>query len=372
MKVTFPRMGTLEIPLRAFFNTLGIKVIVPPPITDKTISLGARYAPEFACLPLKINVGNYLEAYEMGANTILMAGGIGPCRFGYYAQVQQEILADLGVNYQMVLLEPPRGHLWETLGRLWELTGRASPARIFRAGRLTWAKLKLLDELERLTAKSRCREKNRGQVGGVYRRALAWIDAAATLKELARAEGKIKGAFGALELKAGTPLRVGLVGEIYTVLEPAANLYLEKFLGELGVEVERGIYLSDWVTSHLFLDTLRLRREQRAMEKLAQPYLGHSVGGHGLESIGHSIQYARRGFAGVIHIGPLTCMPEIVAKTILPVVSREWDIPILSLFLDEHTGEAGIHTRLEAFVEMLRARNSFNQQLSLPGPAHSR
>lgn len=360
MKVTFPRLGTLEIPLKAFFNTLGMEVIVPPPITDKTISLGARYAPEFACLPLKINVGNYLEAYEMGANTILMAGGVGPCRFGYYAQVQQEILADLGIDYEMILLEPPRGHLWETLGRLWDLTGRASPARIYRALRLTWAKLKLLDEVERLTAKTRCREIKKGQAGDIYRRALAQIDAAATLGEVGVAKERIKGAFAAMELKAGTPLRVGLVGEIYTILEPAANLYLERFLGELGVEVERGIYLSDWVTSHLFLDTLRLRKDQKVLEELTKPYLGHSVGGHGLESVGHSIQYARRGFAGVVHIGPLTCMPEIVAKTILPVVSREWDIPVLSLFLDEHTGEVGIHTRLEAFIEMLGARNSFN------------
>lgn len=356
MKVTFPRMGTLDIPLKAFFTSLGIEVVVPPPISDKTISLGARYAPEFSCLPLKINVGNYLEAYEMGADTIVMAGGVGPCRFGYYAQVQREILADLGINYDMVLLEPPKGHLGETLRELWELTGRASPARIFRAGRLTWAKLKLLDEVERLTAKARCREKNEGQAGDVYRRALTWIDAAASPGEVALAGERIRRAFAGVELKDVVPLRLGLVGEIYTVLEPAANLYMERFLAKLGVEVERGIYLSDWVTSHLFLDTLRMRRGQRAVEELAKPYLGHSVGGHGLESISYSIQYARRGFAGVIHIGPLTCMPEIVAKTILPLVSKEWDIPILTLFLDEHSGEVGIQTRLEAFVEMLWAR----------------
>ncbi|MGI6574661.1 MAG: hypothetical protein ACOX3A_02135 [bacterium] len=63
MKVTFPHMGTINIPLKAFFTALGVEVIEPPPITQKTISLGTRYAPEFACLPLKINVGNYLESY---------------------------------------------------------------------------------------------------------------------------------------------------------------------------------------------------------------------------------------------------------------------------------------------------------------------
>ena len=30
----------------------------------------------------------------MGADTILMAGGCGPCRFGYYSQLHREILRD--------------------------------------------------------------------------------------------------------------------------------------------------------------------------------------------------------------------------------------------------------------------------------------
>ncbi|HHY36277.1 MAG TPA: CoA protein activase, partial [Firmicutes bacterium] len=224
MKITFPHMGNIAIPLKAFFQTLGIEVIEPPPITDRTIGLGSRYSPEFACLPLKINVGNYLEAYERGADTIIMAGGVGPCRFGYYAQVQREILADLGVKYEMIVLEPPRGHFWQTLGQVWKLAGRASPARIWQAGRLAWAKLVLLDRLDRLAARTRCREINRGETGELYRRALAWLDAAATLPEVTAAERRIRTAFEEVAVRDATPLRVGLLGEIYTVLEPAANL----------------------------------------------------------------------------------------------------------------------------------------------------
>ena len=43
MKVTFPQMGTMAIPLKAFFRELGVEVIEPPPITEETISLGARH-----------------------------------------------------------------------------------------------------------------------------------------------------------------------------------------------------------------------------------------------------------------------------------------------------------------------------------------
>ncbi|MBC7335927.1 MAG: CoA protein activase, partial [Clostridia bacterium] len=100
MKATFPHMGNLYITARALLTGLGLEVIVPPPCTKRTLSLGTQHSPEFACLPLKINIGNYLEAAELGAEVVVMAGGVGPCRFGYYAQIQREILKDLGYNLE--------------------------------------------------------------------------------------------------------------------------------------------------------------------------------------------------------------------------------------------------------------------------------
>ena len=40
-------------------------------------------------------------------------------------------------------------------------------------------------------------------------------------------------------------LRIRIVGEIYTVLEPFTNMRVER-LGEMGVEVERALFLGDW------------------------------------------------------------------------------------------------------------------------------
>ena len=80
--------------------------------------MGITHSPEFACLPLKINIGNFIEALENGADTIVMAGGIGPCRFGYYGEVQREILKDLGFNFEMIILEPPKTHFFELLSSI--------------------------------------------------------------------------------------------------------------------------------------------------------------------------------------------------------------------------------------------------------------
>jgi predicted nucleotide-binding protein (sugar kinase/HSP70/actin superfamily) len=49
-------------------------------------------------------------------------------------------------------------------------------------------------------------------------------------------------------------------------------------------------------------------------------------------------------------------MPEIVAQTILPLVSEKENIPCMTLWFDELTGTAGIQTRLEAFIDMVSRR----------------
>lgn len=57
-------------------------------------------------MPFKLNVGNFVQAIEMGADTIVMFGGCGPCRFGYYGALQKEILKDAGFDVQMIVIEP--------------------------------------------------------------------------------------------------------------------------------------------------------------------------------------------------------------------------------------------------------------------------
>ena len=62
------------------------------------------------------------------------------------------------------------------------------------------------------------------------------------------------------------------------------------------------------------------------------------------------------GFDGVVQLAPFACRPVIVAKSIIPAVSKDYGIPVLTLFIDEQTGKAGVQTRLEAFVDLLEKR----------------
>ncbi len=98
-------MGNVYVPFKTAFRELGIDMVVPPPNSQRTLSLGSKYSPEFVCIPFKLTLGNFIEALEMGADTLVMAAGPGLCRFGYYAKIQERILKDMGFDFQMVTTE---------------------------------------------------------------------------------------------------------------------------------------------------------------------------------------------------------------------------------------------------------------------------
>lgn len=358
MKITFPHMGNLSIALKAMFTALGLEVIVPPRTNQQTIALGSKYAREGACLPFKINLGNYLQAFELGADTVVMLGGSGPCRFGYFGRLQQAILEDLGYNFRMVLLEG--GTFKASIDHLRKQAGDKSWLEVGKAIRCGWSKLKAMDRIEAEAHKARPLELERGAATRVYNEFLEKLDRADSPAQLRGCREWALEALARLPKDLDRkPLKVGLVGDIYMLLEPVCNAHIEEFLGGLGVEVTRSIYLSHWIATNLM--GLERTRYGKGLIRAARPFLGSAVGGHGLDSIGNAVNYAAQGYAGVIQILPLTCMPEIVAKGILPKVSAECGIPVLNLVVDENSSDVGMKTRVEAFVDMLARKKVFER-----------
>ncbi len=354
MRVTFPHMGNLFIAVKGMLQYLGVDVLVPPPSSKRTLTLGAKYGPEFACLPMKLNLGNLIEAYEKGADTIIMAGGCGPCRFGYYAQIEHAILEDLGYDMKLIVLEPPQKHLSELLAKIKELSGNSSWWHIFQSIRFGYQKAKAVDQVEIAAFQSRPRELRPGSTEKAYAQALELLDRADSHIALEEAKRKTDDLMSSVARdRQKAVVKIGLIGEIYTLLDPFSNHYLERTLGHLGAEVDRSIYLSEWVNDHIFMGLARGLRTRKEACAAAQPYLRHFVGGHGQESVGSAVNFARAGYDGIIQVFPFTCMPEIVAESILPEMRVDYGTPVMTMIVDEHTGEAGTLTRLEAFVDLL-------------------
>jgi len=357
-------MGNLWICLNAMLQYLGVETVVPPPSTKKTLSLGSKHSPEFSCMPFKLNLGNFMEASELGADTIIMAGGCGPCRFGYYAQVEHEILCDLGYNYKLVVLEPPEKHISQLLSRIKYITGNRSWFEVIRGIRFGFAKSRAVDDLEIMAMKLRPREKSPGHTDTALTEALKLIAETRRPEHLQESQNNSAEIMKSIPTESRQVLKVGLVGEIYTLLEPFANMDIERKLGRLGVEVDRSIYLSQWVNDHLFMGLVKGLRSSSLYQRCSAPYLRHFVGGHGQETLGGAVYYNNAGFDGVIQILPFTCMPEIVAQSVLPSFSQDTGMPVMTLIVDEQSGEAGLMTRLEAFVDLLAENRDRKKELA--------
>jgi predicted nucleotide-binding protein (sugar kinase/HSP70/actin superfamily) len=356
VKVTFPHMGNAHIPIKTLLQGLKLEVIPPPPVSKRTMELGVKYSPEFACMPLKINMGNFIEALEAGADTIIMAGGWGPCRFGYYAQVERDILKGLHYDFNMIILEAPDSRLSDLFKQLKSLGQNVTLWQALKAIKFAWYKLNAVEKLEKHLEYYLPRVIDKDRAEEIYEEGLLDIDRAQSRDEVSHFTNLSLKRLQEQPLHKLPVLRIGLVGEIYTILEPAANYHLARYMGRLNAEVTRSIYMSEWVNDHLLGGWIKKSRHAQIID-CSSPYLNYWVGGHGRETVGYTVDFARRQYDGVVQIGPLTCMPEIVAQSVLGKVSENEGIPCMTMYFDEHSGQAGVYTRLEAFIDMLQRKS---------------
>ena len=346
MRLGLTQLGNIDIAVRAIARKLGIDLVRTPPSTERTLSLGVKHSPEMACLPFKIQLGNMIEALEQGADTLLMPGGAGPCRFGYYHTIHERILRELGYKFQMVTQDRGIMHIVKYL------TDGAPIGKVVLALRFGIAKLKALDNLERLVHKMRPIVRDKGEAARTYGVAIKAIDSAGDYRALNRTKRQYQQKLMGLATVTSTPLIVGLTGEIFVVADPFTNMGVEAELGNLGVWVRRSIFISDFVTLHMFGGLVALREKNKA-HRAAMPYVTRHLGGDGWQSVGEKVLHATD-WDGVVHLEPLGCMPEITARNIMP--STKEKLPVLNLIYDEHTGRAGMINRIEAFADMLRRK----------------
>jgi predicted nucleotide-binding protein (sugar kinase/HSP70/actin superfamily) len=357
MRVSFPHMGNAYIPLTALLSNLGAEVIVPPRPTARTIDMGALHSPEFVCLPFKVNLGDNLRALQMGADTLAMVSGMWACRFGYYGRVQHKILRDVGFEFDSILLGregllPVYNRFRSTCeGNL--LRGWAHAIRSFKH------KAEAMDALENAARAVRPSEREKGSASNALAEGLALVHEATSVKTTDRARDEGLALINGLETEDRTrsPLKIAIVGEIYAVLEPALNFDIDRRLGEMGIMSYPVMSVYKWLFRPLKIDTSILL-EERAARRIAKPYIAYVLGGEEHQTITGTIQAARKGYDGVIHLYPFTCMPENICRTILPRVQADYDIPVLNLCLDEHASPTGMATRIEAFVDLLNQRRS--------------
>jgi predicted nucleotide-binding protein (sugar kinase/HSP70/actin superfamily) len=355
MKLTVPYLGMLHKAYGPLLRNAGVEIVLPPKPTKKTLDLGTKHSPEFACLPFKITLGSMIEALELGADSIFMPGGWGPCRFGYFDVIQEQILKNLGYSFTMGSAKNPDA-LRDMIDLMQRIAGLKSRAGLYRLFFSVLVRLSFLDWVQKKYFRNKPYEAISGETDRVFEKAVHLIENSLSLLSLLKSAAIISRWFGRIKKRNGTrPLRVAMVGELFTLLDPAANMEVDMRLAQKGIEVFKSVWLSDFLNDRFRFKPFR-KNQLKLSSRYARPYLRFHSGGESIESVGKTILFAQKGIDGVIHIFPFTCMPELVAQTILKKVQKDLDIPILTLIIDEHTAPGGVETRLEAFIDLLERR----------------
>ncbi len=145
---------------------------------------------------------------------------------------------------------------------------------------------------------------------------------------------------------------IALIGHPYNLYDPFITHNLVAKLRGLGVQV---------VTAEMATpEALR----QGILALAGQPYWTYE--GEVVGVAGHYLHDER--VDGFIAVSSFGCGPDSTLLDVVQRAARKAGRPFMSLVIDEHTGEAGLITRLEAFVDMLaRQKRVENQSCGLLG-----
>lgn len=353
MRITFPYMGPTFV-YKKLIELLGHEVVMPPRPSQRTIDLGVKYSPEFACFPYKVIMGTYLEALEAGAETIVTSGGNGPCRAGFYSEVHKKTLQNMGFTGDVIVFDDWKHDLKAFVRKLKQLKGKNSWLKLLPVVWMVYKLAHAMDDLQKRVEIKRAYELEKGVctrlLDEFYRRfdREAW-----TVRDIKRIYRESLAGLESVRIREVPEeyrIRLGIVGEIYVVMESSINMGLAELLNNLGCEVVRSISVSEWIDHACF------PKLAADIFKKGGRYLEIPIGGHAKQTIGHIIDFKERGFDGVIHLMPFACLPELVSQSIIPRVSADYQIPVLTLAIDEQTGVANSITRIEAFVDLVRKK----------------
>ena len=349
--ISFPHLGNYYIPFSYLIRKITrAKVVIPPPITRKTIELGSKYSPDFVCVPFKYNLGNFIESLDLGANVILQAGG--GCRYGYYAELQEQILRDLGYDFEFVNFIQDN-HV--SIFNIYKYAkGINKKLNIFTFGYYiinTILMILIMDRLGKETRENMGFEVDAGSYEMVTGEFFNELKGKIGLIRLIKIYFRYKKKYKNIKVdKKEDRLKVAIVGELYSIMEPFSSYNIENKLAKMGIEVKR--YTT--VTYLLVIKKFKLPR----LLKKGKKYLKYHLGADGTESVVLSEMLAKEGFDGIIHIKSFGCTPEINAMPILARVSEDYHIPILYFSFDSQDNEVGVDTRLEAFYDMIKERHN--------------
>ncbi|MFQ6049427.1 MAG: acyl-CoA dehydratase activase-related protein [Candidatus Paceibacterales bacterium] len=298
----------------SFFENLGFKVLLSPPTNKEIVEAGVKIADPEACFSNKVYWGH-----------LLWLDGKCDLIFVPRLKTNQERLEYcpkfFGVpDLAKILVKTPiltetfderKGKFEKTLGKLGKKLNKES-AKIKKAAKVAFLKEEKLKEKERQSF----------------------------LKKIQSKKSKIV-----------------LVSHPYNLYDDYVNLRMKEKLEKLGAEP---IFIDEVPNNRsrsTLIENADLRRKRPAFnQRNYQRQSASTIEFHwefGKEIIEKIQEILKYDITGAIEVSSFACGCDAVLKEFVEKKFKEAKIPFLYLIIDEHTGEAGFQTRLEAFIDTL-------------------
>ncbi len=351
--VSYPNIGEYERVVYNFLNRIidkdKCKILRPVKNSKETLKLGEKVSPNNVCTPFKYTLGTMISSIKRGANVIIQIGG--GCRFGYYAQIQEKIIKE-DLSYDVLVINLYEGNKLNAINALKKLkilNKKLSVKKVLKELYITLRLLRLVDYITTYIRDNMCYIEDKSKIKVVEKEFLEDILKIDTLGKIKEKRIYYINKINSLIIKREEKLKIGIVGELYSLMDPFSSSYLENDLLEKGYKVKR--YTT---ASYLLLD--KNKSEKKLLNK-AKGYLKYKIGADGTESVVHTLELIDEGYDGVIHVKPFGCTPEINAMPILKKISNDYSFPIMFYTFDTLNSDTGFQTRIEAFIDMLEMRN---------------
>lgn len=349
-KVAFLRYGYYDIGFRFFVErVLDAEFVDLGEPTKLTLERGAAHSNDFVCAPFKHILGDYIEALEAGADVLVQFTG--PCRLGYYGELQESILRDMGYEFEMLNFAEIAGRpLKEYVAACKKKVNPSLSVAHGVKGML--AAFKMVECLDAYNDRYLALAGFDEHPGDSEAARAAFFAEMGSCETRIDVESAFRRGIDALERvprnKPADAVRIGIVGEYFTAVDARSNLNIEDKLLSMGVELARAMNVTN----------RNLRYNEPELRRSISEYASYDMGPTSTLTIAAAKRYAEEGFDGIVHLKSSGCTPEIDCMPVLQRISRYYRIPVLFLSYDSQTSDTGLDTRLEAFYDMIAMRKA--------------
>lgn len=300
---------------KSFFESLGAEIVLSDKTTKKILEDGIRVAVDETCLPVKLFFGHVINLKEKNVDFLFIPRLVSVERKRYLCP---KFLGLPNMVNHLIKDLPPLAEL--DIDVLKETKG------FYR-------------ELYNLGKRF---SNSPGQVYLAYRRAMKALKAyEGYLQQGKTPLSYLEGAAPGEETRPSRDLSIAVLGHSYNLNDPYISMDIFNRLGGMGARV---------YTCEMFPESAHRLGVSRLRKDIFWTF--------GKEIIGSAFYLLEKKMVdGVILLVSFGCGPDsLVGELVERVYKRKKDIPLLYLTLDEHSGEAGFLTRLEAFVDMVYYR----------------